>query len=218
MAAEDTKRKLISVANKMLQEVGFENVSARAIAKEAGCTATVIYKYFDNLNYLLTLASLSELEKYNKENMWVDRTIQNPILRNEMSWEVFLRHAFRNVPIYVNLFWGEGSMYFEEASIEYFQMFPDKWKNENAAIFYTSYFSSDIEERDYTILRLAANQGYLTMEDAHYLSQINAKITHASLLEHKKDYKDPIVVNKAAEKCYKLIQKNFEKCLLKDIE
>lgn len=218
MASEDTKRKLILIADKMLIEKGFENITARAIAKEAGCTATVIYKHFENLNYLLTLASLSELEKYNKDNMWVDRTISNPILSNELSWEVFLRHAFRNVPIYVNLFWGEGAKYFEEAAIEYFQLFPDQWKNENAAIFYTAYFNSNISERDYILLRLAAHQGYISMEDARYLSEINAKIAHASLLEHMDDYKNPSVAKKAAEDCYRLIQRNFEKCLLKSIE
>lgn len=218
MAADDTKRKLIMIADKMLLEKGFENTTARAIAKEAGCTATVIYKYFENLNYLLTLASLRELEKYNKENMWIDKNIANPIVCNQLSWEVFLKHAFANVPIYVNLFWGEGAKYFEEASIEYFQLFPDQWKNENAAIYYSAYFSADITERDFILLRYAAHQGYLTIEDAKYLSEINAKIAHASLLAHMEDYKDKIISERAAKECFALIQKNFEKCLIKQID
>lgn len=218
MASEDTKRKLISIADKMLLEKGFENISARAIAKEAGCSATVIYKHFENLNYLLTLASFSELEKYNKDNMWVDRAIANPILSDELSWEVFCRHAFRNVPIYVNLFWGEGAKYFEEASVEYFQLFPDQWKNENSATYYSAYFSPSISERELVLLRMAANQGYITIEDAMYLSEINAKIAFASLMEHMEDYKDQSIANKAAEKCYSLILRNFEKCLLKSID
>ena len=62
MAAEDTKRKLVEAAYKMLMEEGFENVKARNVAKEAGYAATAIYKHFGSLNFLTTLASFKLLD------------------------------------------------------------------------------------------------------------------------------------------------------------
>ena len=64
------------------------------------------------------------------------------------------------------------------------------------------------------LFRRAANEGLLTMEDAVYVSRVNSMIAHAALREHMEDYKDPVIARRAAENCYRLIEKTIDRCLI----
>lgn len=214
MSVEDTKRKLVEAAYKILKENGFESVKARDVAKEAGYAATVIYKHFGNLNFLVTLASLRELEKYNRENMELTAQVSDSVQVSKLSWKSFLLHAFHNPPVFENLFWGKARAIFEDAVVEYFQLYPEEIQKKTSTFFYLAYFSSNIEERDFMLLRQAANEGRMTLEDAFYVSRVNSMIAHAALLEHMEDYKDEKIATRAAENCYKLIEKTIDKWLI----
>lgn len=209
MAGEATKRKLIEVTYRILQEKGFENLKAREIAKEAGCTATVIYKYFDNLNYLIVLASLRVLEEYNRESLEISKKTGDCITLNKMAWRAFIRHAFKNPRIFENLFWGKGKAVFEDAVIEYFELYPEELSGKTSAYYYATYFNSNLEERDFIWLRRGVNEGYLELEDAMYISRVNSMIVHGMLLEHMDDYTIPGVAEKAIKECIYLVEKNI---------
>ncbi len=214
MAAEDTKRKLVEAAYKMLMEEGFENVKARNVAKEAGYAATAIYKHFGSLNFLTTLASFKLLDEYNQKSIEISTTVTDCIQMSKISWRYFLFYAFQNVPVFENLFWGKAKAIFEEVVLEYFQLYPEQIKDQTATFFYLAYFNSSIEERDFMLFRRAANEGRLTLDDAAYISRVNSLVTHAALREHMEDYKDPAIAKRAAEDCYKIIEKTIDKCLI----
>lgn len=214
MSAETTKRKLVEAAYQTLQEEGFEHIKARNVAGKAGYAATAIYKHFGSLNYLITMASFRVLEEYNQENMELSSTITDCVMRSKLSWKSFLHHAFRNVPVFENLFWGKAKDIFEEAVTEYFQLYPEGFRNHTSTFFYLASFSASIEERDFMLFRRAANEGRLTMEDAVYVSRVNSMIAHAALREHMEDYKDPVIARRAEENCYRLIVKTIDKCLI----
>lgn len=214
MAAEDTKRKLVEAAYKVLIEEGFENIKARNVAKKAGYAATAIYKHFGSLNFLITLASFKILDEYNQKNIEISTTVTDPIQMSKLSWRYFLFYAFQNVPVFENLFWGKARGIFEEAVLEYFQLYPEEIRNQTSTFFYLAYFNSSIEERDFMLFRRAANEGRLTLDDAAYISRVNSLVTHAALREHMEDYKDPVVAKRAAEDCYKIIEKTIDKCLI----
>ena len=59
--AEETKHLIISAAEKLFGEKGYEAVTIREIAKEAGCSHTTIYIYFQDKEALLHALSMPPL-------------------------------------------------------------------------------------------------------------------------------------------------------------
>jgi AcrR family transcriptional regulator len=61
--SEETKNSIITAAQKLFAEQGYDTVTMREIAKEAGCSHTTIYIYFkDKVALLNQLAMPSLLE------------------------------------------------------------------------------------------------------------------------------------------------------------
>ncbi len=215
MAAADTKKRLVDVTYRIMKESGFENLKAREIAKEAGCTATVIYKYFEDLNYLITLASFKFLENYIRETGEISGDADDGVALNKKAWRLFIQYAFQNPPIYENLFWGRGKAIYEDAVIEYFKLYSGELSKESTAYHYITMFNSDIGERELLWLRRGVNKGCLEMEDALYISRVNQMIVRAMLLEHMEDYKEPGVAERAVRECIYLVEKTIDTFLKK---
>lgn len=215
MATEETRKRLVDVTYRIMKESGFENLKAREIAREAGCTATVIYKYFDDLYYLITLASFKFLEDYIRESEKISRSGDNSIVQNKKAWRLFIKYAFQNPRIYENLFWGRGKMVYEDAVSEYFDLYADEISKESTAYYYITMFNADIGERDLIWLRRGVNQGYLEMEDALYISRVNQMIVRGMLLEHMDDYMVPGVAERAIDECICLVEKTIDTYLKK---
>ncbi|MBB6675513.1 TetR/AcrR family transcriptional regulator [Cohnella nanjingensis] len=65
LRSEETKQAILSAAGKRFAERGYEAVTMREIAKEAGCSHTTIYIYFkdkEELLHALSMPSLSALK------------------------------------------------------------------------------------------------------------------------------------------------------------
>ncbi|MDO5409471.1 MAG: TetR/AcrR family transcriptional regulator [Lachnospiraceae bacterium] len=214
MAVEDTKRKLIEATYEIMKNEGVDKVSARNIAKKAECTATVIYKYFTNLNYLVVMASLRFLEGYTKEGLEISLSKEDGITIDKRAWKAFINYAFRNPRIYENLFWGEGNEVYADAIVEYFELYPGEMSKRTTAYYYTMMFNPRIEERDFIWLRKSVNEGRMKMEDAFYVSRTNSYIVRGMLLEHMNDYKNPAVVEKVIEDCYSMIVKTIDSFII----
>lgn len=63
--SEETKRSIISAAEKLFGEKGYEAVTIREIAKGAGCSHTTIYIYFQDKEALLHALSIPLLLQLN---------------------------------------------------------------------------------------------------------------------------------------------------------
>ncbi|WP_433746973.1 TetR/AcrR family transcriptional regulator [Falsibacillus pallidus] len=66
LRAEETRKKILSAAGDLFSEKGYNAVSIREIAKEAGCSHTAIYLYFhdkETLLYELSMPHLMQLRK-----------------------------------------------------------------------------------------------------------------------------------------------------------
>lgn len=66
LRAEETKKAILEAAGKLFAARGFESVTIREIAKEAGCSHTTIYLYFkdkEGLLHDLSMPALNQLER-----------------------------------------------------------------------------------------------------------------------------------------------------------
>lgn len=57
---EDTKKNLLAALDRILRERGFEDLGVNAIAREAGVSKMLIYRYFGNMEGLLETYALSK--------------------------------------------------------------------------------------------------------------------------------------------------------------
>ncbi len=62
LRSEETKRMILKAAGKLFSEKGYDAVTMREIAKEAGCSHTTIYLYFKDKETLLHQLSMPTLQ------------------------------------------------------------------------------------------------------------------------------------------------------------
>ncbi|USK36536.1 TetR/AcrR family transcriptional regulator (plasmid) [Bacillus sp. F19] len=68
--SDKTKKMILIAAGKLFSKKGYDSVTMREIAKEAGCSHTTIYLYFKDkvtLLHQLSMPSLQELQQQLKK-------------------------------------------------------------------------------------------------------------------------------------------------------
>lgn len=67
--SEETKRSILAAAGLLFASRGYDSVTMREIAKEAGCSHTTIYIYFKDKEALLQQLSLPRFKTWRTEWM-----------------------------------------------------------------------------------------------------------------------------------------------------
>ena len=101
LKAAETKKKIISAAGKLFSERGYNAVTIREIAKEAGCSHTAIYLYFkdkDTLLHELSMPALHELKRRLVEIAQSEREAPEEKLK-EIS-RIFVLYCLENENMY----------------------------------------------------------------------------------------------------------------------
>lgn len=180
---EETKRQLVERVYTMLCESDASSITARVVAQAQGCSAAALYRHFDSLEELISVASVRFLHPYMEDYsalMDLDLPFIEMYLR---GWELFNNHAFQRPDVYYRLFWGEENHNLGDAVQEYYQLFPFEASLKSAAYFYTLMFDEDMIERDFLMLHRASNMKLITESDAHYFSHTNVLIARGMLYD-----------------------------------
>jgi len=207
----ETKRQLIMLTYQKLCNQDASTITARDIANDKGCSVAVIYKYFENLDYLIVVASVQFLQEYmEKYAQLLDSG--KPFMDIYIEgWELFNHYAFRRPDIFYRLFWGNENQNFGEAFQDHFELFPLEGSKEYLAYYYSLMFNDNIQERDFIVLRRAANYQLMTEADAYYYSVTNPLIVKGMLLEAMK--LSPEQREETGKLCCSLLRRNMEKIL-----
>jgi AcrR family transcriptional regulator len=204
----ERKKMFVETAYKILQEEGLENIKARRLAQELKCTPTVIYRYFDNIDHLIALASIRILNEYlvDFRNLVNDpQILTDPYGLNLRMWDCLGKHAFQNIPIYENLFFRKYKNSLGDIIFEYYQLFLADVKQDFDGYSTSILFNDDIFQRDLILLRRASAVGTITFQEAEYLSQIECHIFHGVLLKYMDNYNEPGIPEKATAEFSELI-------------
>ncbi|MGV3464000.1 MAG: TetR/AcrR family transcriptional regulator [Heyndrickxia sp.] len=99
--SEETKKSILLAASKLFAKKGYDHVTMREIAKEAGCSHTTIYIYFKDKEALLHKLSMPVLQnlKEKMENISTDVTITSEEKLKEISRE-FIHFCLLNRSMY----------------------------------------------------------------------------------------------------------------------
>ena len=168
IAEQERLRVILSYAK--LCQGDASTLTVRDLSRENNCSVAALYKHFDSLEYLITVASVRFLDEYMREYAKIldDGT---DFLKVYLDvWELFNHYAFARPDIYYRLFWGEDNSIFGNAFQDYFELFPFHGSEKYTAHYYTLLFNENIQERDFMMLRRIESAGQITGEDAWLLA------------------------------------------------
>lgn len=212
--ARSKKHDLIDKTYELLHLYSPDEITIRLIADAAGCTSTVIYRHFENLDHLLLIASIRFLEDYikslgdllNNENDSLDMLIR--------TWQLFAEQSFYNVEIFDLLFWGKFKEQLSDAIVQYYQIFPNAWQN-LSGMFAVVFFSSNIEERNFLVVQRAASEGYFPFKGIKTFSDIQCYMFHGLLLEYRDKYRDERLAEEGISRFMNMLELIIEQNRLK---
>lgn len=193
------KKELILATEELIKEKNFNDITIKEIAEKASCTSAVIYKHFDNLEHLLTCASVYFLEAYALDAQEISKKDYTPMELEYILWGVFANYALHNVDAFDLLFWKYPKEVIEKCIYEYYQLFPDNWKN-FTGMYATMLMGSDLKERNAVMLRWAATSGFLNYDDVAFLAELQCTYLYGLMMEIRRDYRKPGVAEEALER------------------
>lgn len=145
------KRAFVEAASKLIQSEPFSSISIRKIAEEAGFHNSTIYSYFQDSDWLLSLASVRYLQPYSDDLMEINHKELTSYDRFYEIWNCFCRHAFSSPELFYNFFFGKYKFQLTELLEEYYALFPNN-KNEHSPVIQSMFLGNTIYDRCLSIL------------------------------------------------------------------
>ena len=199
------KNELVLKTYELLKTTGPYNIKIRTIATACNCTSTVIYRHFDDLDHLIRFASVRFLENYIVEIQRITNEKTDALEMLETLWEVFAKYAFENIEVFNELFWGRYKENLGDTIFEYYQMFPDEWKNLDG-LFTSVFFNNDILERNHIMVHRAAMTGHFSLDDSRMLSAMECSLFHGLMLEYQTKYRLPGIAEEGVAYFMKMLR------------
>jgi AcrR family transcriptional regulator len=210
MSRNMMKKELVEKTYEILKTEGIESITIRYIGTKAGCTSAAIYKHFENLDHLLTFASIRTLQNYFQEFKEIMNRDMNMLDLALKLWERFAYYAFKDVDIFERLFWGKYNELLGDMTYEYYLLFKDEMKGFDG-LSASILFNDNLRVREETMLRRAAATGCLPSEDVVMLSDLVVCLFHGMLLDYKDKYKEEGKAREGAGKFMKILNSVYGK-------
>ena len=213
--ASSMKKDLVQATYDIIKLEGVEGVKIRRVAQAVGCTSTVIYKHFDDVDHLIAFASLKFLDSYIRDFKRIWNVSSKDILSMNLElWECFADYAFQDIEIFEPLFWGKYKSVLGDMLYEHYEL--DKKEMEGFdGLMVTVLFNEDLREREYIVERRAAASGYLELKDIDELSDLVNCLFHGMLLEYKDIYKQSDMAKEGKDKFISILTSIVDKYRIK---
>lgn len=214
--AANKKTELIQKTYELLKETGPDDLKIRDIAKACNCTPTAVYKHFTDLDDLIRFGCVYFLEDYIQETMKIVNENMDPLEMLIIMWDEFSKCAFRNVEVYLHLFWGKYRSQLGDTIFDYYHLFPNQWQA-LGGLFTSTFFNSEIKERNYTIVRRAAAVGYFHHSEVKLISDMQCYLIHGILMDYRESYRQPGKAEEGQKLFMEALRSQIRHYSLKDI-
>ena len=177
MAVHDQKKKetmtrFILAAREVVDEIGLEKISVRKIAERAGFHNSTIYVYFEDLDELILLATLTHFNEYSKWLYEHSNTDLSPVEEFLQLWYAFGETIFARPRMWKNFFFGKQSQELGKVFSIYYDLFPEE-KKEYSKEISDMYYASNIIDRCMITLRpMMKEHTRVTEENISLLNEI----------------------------------------------
>lgn len=187
--AVSKKTELIQQTYELLKDTSPDDLKIRDIAKACGCTPAAVYKHFEDLDSLIRFGCVQFLEDYIRQTLKIVRENMDPLEMLIVMWDEFSKCAFQYADIYLELFWGRFRSKLGDTLFDYYHMFPAQWQS-MGGLFTSTFFNSEIKERNYTIVRSAAAVGYFKQDEIKLVSDMQCYLMHGFLMDYQCCYRE----------------------------
>jgi len=207
--ASNKKTELIEKTYELLKTTPPEELKIRDIASTCSCTPTAVYKHFADLEELIRFGCVRFLEDYIRETVKIVNEDMDPLEMLLLMWEEFSKCAFRNVEVYLHLFWGKYHSQVGDYIFDYYKLFPEQWQS-LGGLFTITFFSSEIKERNFTIVRRAHAMGYFNYSETRMISDMQCYLIHGVLMDYKDVYRQPGKAEEGQQLFMKMLRSSID--------
>ena len=173
----------VEAADEIIKQEGLSAVTTRKVADKAGYTSATLYNYFDNLNHLIFIASMTRLIDYYDEVNRRVKKCKNPMEVFLTISECFCEYSFRDPELYSLLFFDNAiSDKVEVYTQQYYELFPVDKKNGHPTLG-KMVGINNIYNRSLIMVMACADEGYFTEENARDFNEIAMLIFRGILKE-----------------------------------
>lgn len=205
----DKRKRFVERTYEIIETEGMDAVKIRRLANDLGCTSTMVYRYFEDLDHLITLACMNYLKLYiNDFRMLTKDPLmeKDPYALNLKMWDCLAGYAFANISVYEKLLFGKYNDSLGDIIFEYYQMFMEEEKIDFDGYSVSILFNDDMVQRDYVLLRRAASMGIISGEDSMRISEMEVYIFHGIMLKYLDREREPGIAEKAKAEFMELIE------------
>ena len=211
--AKQIKIEYVEAAYKLLCEQDFDEISIRQLAKITKRNSATLYYYFEDLNNLLTIASVRYLMEYYDILSTVVNSSFKILEINLLSWGCLACCAFKNPPIYENFFLRNPERS-EKAFYEYLVLFPEEKEIVKHYFLGEQLYSSDLRQRDKWMLKKAVGERMISEESAEYLGNFDYYLFFGMVSEVRYKKCSEKEVSETQELFMEILTETYRKCLL----
>lgn len=165
------RRLFIETTTGLIREYGMEGLSIRKISEIVGYNSATTYNYFEDLEHLITLASLKFLDAYTADLSKIMFDNMNSMERYIQVIGCFAFHSFSMPEVYYQIFYGKYSNKLSDIILEYYEIYPEELKVKHFVV-RDMLFAGSMIDREHRITEQLYQDGFITREDQQYLVEI----------------------------------------------
>ncbi|MDO4842225.1 MAG: TetR family transcriptional regulator [Phoenicibacter congonensis] len=167
----------ISAAREIVETEGLKNITVRKVADLAGCNSSLLYFYFHDVDELVTMASMSYLEKYTRSLVADLKKLDNNYDIFIHTWEVFTVYTLDNPEIFNQIFFSSHKVPLDQMISEYYRLFPGQLENVSDSV-KDMLYQGTIEERNLDILKPLVKEGVIQKENVEMVNELMISYFH----------------------------------------
>ncbi|KPI50468.1 TetR family transcriptional regulator [Clostridioides difficile] len=161
----------IEAAQNIMENEGIENITLRKVADMAGYNSSTLYKYFKNLDHLISFASIKYFKDYNLNISRCIENVNDEYKKYIIMWKLFCKHSFDNAQAFYQVFFNLSSDELSYITKQYYDMFPEDLgiHDSDISLMITG---KSIKERNKILLNNLVDTGYIPAKDLDIINDI----------------------------------------------
>lgn len=179
----------IEAAQNIMENEGIENITLRKVADMAGYNSSTLYKYFKNLDHLISFASIKYFKDYNLNISRCIENVNDEYKKYIIMWKLFCKHSFDNAQAFYQVFFNLSSDELSYITKQYYDMFPEDLgiHDSDISLMITG---ESIKERNKILLNNLVDTGYIPAKDLDIINDIIISFYQNLLFlkEHRKKF------------------------------
>lgn len=161
----------IEAAQNIMENEGIENITLRKVADMAGYNSSTLYKYFKNLDHLISFASIKYFKDYNLNISRCIENVNDEYKKYIIMWKLFCKYSFDNAQAFYQVFFNLSSDELSYITKQYYDMFPEDLgiHDSDISLMITG---ESIKERNKILLNNLVDTGYIPAKDLDIINDI----------------------------------------------